>query len=175
MKIEPIETARLRVRSQTKADTAFCMSIWNDPEMGKYMSDPPIDKVDAEYLADLEGLENSPDGYFVIAEDKATGERIGTCCAFPEKGGVSWDLGYSIHQKFWRQGYATEMVRAVLDFAKAHGAQYATADVAKANAGSNGVMRKLGFAPIGEQTFRKSGTDLCYEGYTYQKNLLDER
>jgi RimJ/RimL family protein N-acetyltransferase len=171
MKIAPMETARLRVRSLTKADIAFCMSIWNDPEMGKYMSDPPIDKVDAEYLADLEGLENSTAGYFVIAEDKATGERIGTCCAFPEKDGSSWDLGYSIHEKFWRQGYATEMVDAVLTFAKAHGAQYATAGVAKANAGSNGVMRRLGFSPVREGSFQKWGTDIVYEEYAYQKKL----
>jgi RimJ/RimL family protein N-acetyltransferase len=171
MKIEPIETARLRLRSQTKADTAFCMSIWNDPEMGKYMSDPPIDKVDAEYLEALNGIEDSTEGYYVIAEDKATGARIGTCGAFPEKDGSSWDLGYSIHETFWRQGYATEMVGAVLAFAKAHGAQYATAGVAKANAGSNGVMRKLGFAPVREGSFRKYGTEIVYEEYTYQKKL----
>jgi RimJ/RimL family protein N-acetyltransferase len=171
MKIETIETARLRLRSQTRADTAFCMSIWNDPEVGKYMSDPPIDKVDAEYQADLDGIEDSTAGYFVIAEDKATGERIGTCGVFPEGDGSSWDLGYSIHEKFWRQGYATEMVGAVLAFAKAHGAQYATAGVAKANAGSNGVMRKLGFAPVQESSFRKYGTDIVYEAYTYQKKL----
>jgi RimJ/RimL family protein N-acetyltransferase len=171
MKIETIETKRLRLRSQTKADTAFCMSIWNDPEMGKYMSDPPIDKVDAEYLADVDELENSPDGYFMIAEDKVTGERIGTCCAFPEGDGSGWDLGYSIHEKFCRQGYATEMVGAVLTFAKSHGAQYATAGVAKANAGSNGVMRKLGFSPIREGSFKKSRTDIVHEEYTYQKKL----
>jgi RimJ/RimL family protein N-acetyltransferase len=171
MKIEPIETARLHLRNYTKADKDFCMNIWNDPEVGKYMSDPPIDKVDAEYLAAVDDLENSQDGYFIVAEDKTTGTRLGTCCAFPENNGTSWDLGYSIHPNFWRQGYATEMVGAVIAFAKAHGAEYATAGVAKANAGSNGVMRTLGFAPIEETTFQKTGTDIVYESYTYQKKL----
>lgn len=171
MKIESIETARLRLRSQTREDTAFALGIWGDPEMGRFLSDPPRDCVDEAYCAELDRLEDSPEGYYIIAEDKRTGRRIGTCCAFPEEGGRSWDLGYSIHRDFWRQGYATEMVSAVLEFAKARGARYATAGVAKENDGSNGVMRKLGFVPVREGRFQKCRTDRVYEEYIYQKEL----
>lgn len=171
MKIPLIETARLRLRGQTRADTAFALGIWSDPEMGRYLSDPPREQVDAAYRAALDELENSAEGYYIIAEDKRTGVRIGTCCAFPEQGGASWDLGYCIHRDFWRQGYAAEMVSAVVEFAKANGAQYATAGVAKENDGSNRVMQRLGFAPAREGRFKKCGTDVVYEEYIYQKKL----
>lgn len=36
MKIETITTNRLFLRSFTKQDIDFAISIWNDPDMGKY-------------------------------------------------------------------------------------------------------------------------------------------
>ena len=47
-------------------------------------------------------------------------------------------------QGAWKQGYATEMVKALIEFVKKNGEKQITADVAQLNEGSNAVMRKLG-------------------------------
>ncbi|MCI8716285.1 MAG: N-acetyltransferase, partial [Oscillospiraceae bacterium] len=36
MKIEPIETERLRLRGFTPADAMFAIGIWNSPDTGEY-------------------------------------------------------------------------------------------------------------------------------------------
>lgn len=49
MKIERISTERLYLRNYKKSDAEFVISIWNDPEMGKYMPDPSIENMDEDY------------------------------------------------------------------------------------------------------------------------------
>ena len=48
MKIETIETSRLFLRSFTKKDVDFAVSIWNDPDMGEYLSDPSLENMDGK-------------------------------------------------------------------------------------------------------------------------------
>ncbi len=61
----------------------------------------------------------------MIAEDKVTGQPIGTCCAVIKNGGTCWDIGYCIHPTRWRQGYAKkEMVTAVVAFGAQNGVKH---------------------------------------------------
>ena len=93
MKMEKdIETARLRLRAYRKKDKAFCIALWCDAENGKYMSDPNLAHMDERYHSCLDGMEDDPDGYYLIAERKESGERIGTCCMFAERG--NHDIGF---------------------------------------------------------------------------------
>ena len=41
-----------------------------------------------------------------------------------------WDLGYCVHKNHWRQGYATEMIKALINFGYENGGRKFTADVA---------------------------------------------
>ena len=61
MKIEGIKTERLNLRNYEKADLDFIISIWNDPEMGKYMPDPSIENMDEEYRKVYETLQGMID------------------------------------------------------------------------------------------------------------------
>ncbi len=36
-----LESNRLIIRSTKKEDTDFCLDIWLDEEMGRFLSDPP--------------------------------------------------------------------------------------------------------------------------------------
>lgn len=99
------------------------------------------------------------------------GEYIGTCSAVPSEDKKHWDLGYAIHKRYWRQGYATEMIKSLCDFCIENGAEYITADVAKLNEGSNRVLKKLGFKIEKEGNFNKQGTDIVYEQYTYKLHV----
>ena len=109
--------------------------------------------------------------YYFIAVSKENENYIGTCSAVPNEDKKHWDIGYAIHKNYWFQGYATEMIKALCSFCIENGAEYITADVAKLNYGSNAVLRKLGFKIEKEGTFKKSGTDIIYESYTYRLDL----
>lgn len=172
MKIAVIQTKRLRLRNYRKSDKEFAMSIWNDPEMGKYLPDPSIENIDEIYLKALDELEEDETCCYLIAEELETGERIGTCSFVTSKDGKTYDLGCCVHKKYQNQGYATEMEQGMIDYAKAHGANKITAPVNKENKASNAVMKKLGFSVVGEDTCKKRGTDIILEEYLYEMELI---
>ena len=91
MKIETIETPRLALRGFTPEDAPFAISLWNDPVTGRWLSDPALEAIpDIEaYTKSVEGLGDSLDCCHLVAVDRATGQRIGTCSFVPENGGRS--------------------------------------------------------------------------------------
>lgn len=171
MKISEIITKRLRIRNYKKTDMAFAMSIWNDPEMGKYLPDPSFEHIDKNYRQALETLEEDKACCYLIAESLETGKRIGTCSFIPSEDGFSYDLGYCVYINYWNQGYATEMVQGMINYAKAHGAKKITAPVNKKNIASNKVMNKLGFFVVGETCCKKYGTNKRIEEYLYELEI----
>ena len=77
MNFTPFETPRLRLRPQEARDAGFALCIWGDPITGKYLSDTPLDAIDDlnEYMELLRHLSDAPDCYYMIAEDKVTGQN----------------------------------------------------------------------------------------------------
>lgn len=171
MKIEKISTPRLYLRGFEKTDAGFAMSVWNDPEMGEYLPDPSLDNIDEEYRKSLETLGDDETCCYLIAESKETGDRIGTCSFIPSSDGVTYDIAYCVHKKYWRNGYATEMAQGLIDYAKQHGANKITVVVNKENEASNAIVKKLGFKIVGERSYKKSGTNIEYSDYEYELDL----
>lgn len=171
MKIADIDTKRLKLRNYVKNDLSFVMSIWNDPEMGKYLPDPVISDIDEKYRRALETLEEDEECCYLIAESKDTGERIGTCSFIPSEDGLVYDMAYCVHMNYWRKGYATEILKAMMDYAKDHGAEKITVFVNKENKASKAVVRKFNFTIVGESSYKKRGTDLSFEDYKYELKL----
>ena len=169
MKIATIETQRLRLRSFTPEDADFALSIWNDPEMGEYLLDECMETVSDEYRREIEALGEDETCCYLIAEDKATGERIGTCSFIPEEG--VYDIAYCVHKRFWRQGYATEMVGGMMDYAKTHGGKKITIYIFSENPGSNAIARKFGFQVVETLVKKKRGTDREIIDYKYELEL----
>ena len=99
MKIPTIETPRLYLRGFQKEDARFAAGIWNDAEMGEYLPDEAMEELDEEYLHQLEQLGEDEECCYLIAEDKQSGERIGTCSFLPKDG--VYDLAYCVHKQFW--------------------------------------------------------------------------
>lgn len=168
MIIETIETPRLLLCATTKEDVPFSLDLWTDPETCYYLADPPRDRADEQYLSWGKDVETEEGWYPMIVILRETGERIGTCSLVPYPDENRWDLGYALHRQYQRQGYGTEMIRAMIEYGRAHGGRVFTADVAKENAGSNAVLRKLGFAPVREGSFTKRNTEIVFESFTYQ-------
>ncbi len=107
----------------------------------------------------------------MIAEFKDTHERVGTCSFIPSEDGKVYDIAYCVHKKYWRNGYATEMVRGMVDYAKKHGASKVTVRINKDNNASNAIVRKMGFKVIGEKCYKKRGTELAFSDYLYELSL----
>ena len=169
MKIPAIATSRLYLRGFTPADAAFALSIWNDPEMGEYLLDECMETVSDEYFREIQALGDDPECCYLIAEDKTTGERIGTCSFIPT--GDVYDIAYCVHKQYWRQGYATEMVAGMIGYAKRQGAKKVTVVVSSENPGSNAVVRKFGFQLAETLMEKKRGSGREFTDYKYELDL----
>jgi len=162
-----IITQRLSLRATQQEDLDAVAAIWGDVEGGKYMPDPCYSS-GAEISEILEDDPECPVYYFV-ATLTGTDEITGTCSLGFENAKTSeYSIGYNVKKDYWGNGYAGEMIYALIDFARELGIKSITAPVAKENKASNRVMEKCGFYIDGESSFRKSGTDLVYPTYIYR-------
>lgn len=158
------------MRGYLKTDLEFVSGMWFDKENGKYLSDPEKAYIDEKYQKAIDEMAESPLGYYFVAEQLETGERLGSCCAFPDedcKNELRFDIGYCVHKSFWRQGYGTEIVTVLLDWIRAQGGVIVTAEAAKENTASVELLKKLGFEIVGESAFRKYHMDVCYDSYIF--------
>jgi [ribosomal protein S5]-alanine N-acetyltransferase len=74
------------------------------------------------------------------------------------------ELGYTVFEDYRGHGYATEAVRALMDWAAdEHGIRRFVASVSPENAPSLAVVRKLGFAQVGQHWDEEDGLELEFE------------
>lgn len=171
MRVETIETERLYLRPFERTDARFAISIWNDKEMGEYLLDEAMEEIGDEYLRMIEDLADDEECYYMIAENKERHERIGTCSFILSEDGTTMDIAYCVLKKLWRNGYATEMARGMVAHAKAHGVEKVTISIAKDNAGSIGVARKLGCTLKEEKLCVKRGAEEAHTVCLYELDI----
>ena len=171
MRVETIETERMNLRPFERTDARFAISIWNDKEMGEYLLDEAMEEISDEYLHMIEDLADDEECYYMIAESKESHERIGTCSFILSEDGTTMDIAYCVLKKLWRNGYATEMARGMVEYAKAHGVEKVTISIAKDNAGSIGVARKLGCALKEEKLCVKRGEEEAHTVCLYELDI----
>ena len=170
MKLErPLLGERIVIRDYTQEDLPFSTDMWFDPENGRYMSDPTAEYVDEVYQRALDGLQDSKEGYYLIVELRSSGERIGTCCVFPDKG--VYDIGYCIHKSRWKQGFGTEVVNLLVNWVRKQGGTAVTAEAAKDNRASCALLEKCGFTVMRESSFKKYHMDVTFASFIYEKKL----
>jgi [ribosomal protein S5]-alanine N-acetyltransferase len=73
------------------------------------------------------------------------------------------EIGYGIVPEHRRQGYATEAVGALLDWARGEGIAHFVASVAPDNEPSLKIIRKLGFVRTGEHIDPEDGLEHVFE------------
>ena len=131
----------------------------------------PYYKSGDEIAAILDDDPNCPVYYFV-AFRTGFDEVIGTCSlGFENADTNEYSIGYTIKKDYWGNGYAVEMVHALIGFARKLGIKSITSPVAQENKASNRVMEKCGFSIEGESSFKKSGTELMYPTFIYKLRL----
>jgi RimJ/RimL family protein N-acetyltransferase len=139
-----LQTTRLTLRPPVAEDADWIAREIARPEVHKMLTTPPrpYRKVDAEVWL---GMINGKDGVYMIVADEPVGIiDLG-------RGVSERELGYWLRQDAWGRGYMTEAGRAVVSswFAVADGDL--VSGHLNGNAGSAGVLTKLGLvyeAPV---------------------------
>lgn len=145
--IPVLETERLILRAPHLGDAKAVAALANDKSIAENTRriPHPYRRGDAEeFIASV----NMPDGEiaFLIALHDET--VIGACGIAMQDNAP--DVGYWLGVKYWNKGYATEAVRAIVDFAfteRGHDTLHAGARVT--NPASRRILEKCGFQWMG--------------------------
>ena len=146
MSKEPIiETERLILRPLTLDDAPACFSWNSDERVTKFMSYSTYTDISQTVDWIKSALKDETEWTWAIVL-KDENKTIGSCGIGPSaeiKG--YWGIGYNLHYDYWRKGYCTEAMRAVIDFAhKSLGANKICGEHAEENPRSGRVMEKCG-------------------------------
>lgn len=152
-----LHTVRLRMRAFTEADTDAMFALHSSPRVLRYWDAPPWkERAQAQrFIAACKQIEQQGTGTRVAIERVADGMFIGWCCL------VHWHrhyrsatLGYCFDDAAWGQGFATEAVGALLQWAfDTLALNRVQAETDTRNTASSRVLEKLGF--VREGTLRE--------------------
>ena len=114
-----IETKRLLLREYTRDDLDALYEIMSDAETMQHYPAPFDEARTGRWIEwNLENYAKYGFGLWAVVL-KETGEFIGDCGITMQDidGEMLPEIGYHIHKKYWRRGYAKEAARAVRDWA----------------------------------------------------------
>ena len=113
-----IETPRLLLRNYTLDDFDALYEILSDPETMQHYPAPYDEEKTRNWITwNLDNYEKYGFGLWAVIL-KETGEFIGDCGITLQNidGEILPEIGYHIHKKYWRRGFAKEAARAVRDW-----------------------------------------------------------
>ena len=104
-------------------------------------------------------------GRAIVLTDADGTRRIIGSCGFHSPPGPDGrvEVGYSVQPEYRRQGVATEVVHALLDWAHANGVDRFRASVGPWNVPSLAIIKGLGFQEVGVQMDDIDGEELVFE------------
>ena len=159
-----LETERLLLRHFTEADAESLLHMESEPDVLRYVGRKPLADVDA-YRSKIQTVflpyYDKPGGYGTWAIiEKASEEFVGGCSLRPGTdadvatamgyGPDDVEVGYGLCKPSWGQGYATELVQALVRAAFTElGAVSVVACVTIDNLASIRVLEKAGLRRVG--------------------------
>lgn len=115
-----LQTERLILREMTVDDVEYFYEIYSDPSITEYM-DPLFENPEDEKLYTINYIRNIYGfygyGLWTVIE-KSTDKIIGRAGISPVEGEEYPDLGFVIAKSHQRKGYATEICKAIISYAK---------------------------------------------------------
>jgi RimJ/RimL family protein N-acetyltransferase len=146
-----LKTQRLLLRAPVSGDVANIVALAGDRRVAENTARIPHPYTATDAAA-LLAASNREGGETVFAIE-LDGALIGMCGLDPRPDGG--ELGYWLGVPFWRQGYATEAARALIDYAFAELGRAALQSGARvSNPASRRVLEKCGFQWTGVQLRR---------------------
>ena len=144
-----LHTERLLLRPLIRGDELPLFEIYSNPEFMRYWSAPPWTSIDqARALIDRDSHEMAMGEHIRLGIIFRDSEKLlGTCSLFNfDVQCRRAELGYGIGQKYWRKGFMTEAVTALLEFCFHNlNLNRIEADIDPRNTASAGGLLKLGF------------------------------
>lgn len=142
------ETDRCIIREITVADVDRLYEIYSDPETKQYIEDLYANKEDEikyteEYIANQYRFFEY--GLWIVV-DKSNNKIIGRAGLFNRENQDLIELGFVFDKNYWGKGYASEVLTAVIDYARSElSVTSMCAHVHKDNVRSKKLLEKLGF------------------------------
>lgn len=160
-----LKTERLILRRFTADDAGHLFELDGDPAVMRFLSGgvpTPREVIESEILPRFLRYDERLPGFgFWAADDKASGAFLGWFSLRPaqEADPREVHLGFRLRRSAWGKGYATEGVRALIDWGFAQlGVRRVVATTYQDNVASRRVMEKAGMELT--RTFRLTTTDL---------------
>ena len=180
MKTPILETERMILRPVRMEDAEDIYERWtSDDRVSKYVRwsthKSVLDTKEwlKEEVAGIDGDKSYQWGFTL----KDTGYLFGSGGIFINKDKNVYELGYNIMHDFWGQGYTTEAVKEIINFAfKELGITELVACHAVDNPASGAVMMKCGFVYEGEhEIHQKFDGSETYDTKVYKLKLSSSR
>lgn len=178
MKTVKLQTERLYMRPIKVTDIQDIFECWmQDEEVSRYMFWKSSNHIkDTEEFVEYElGMLESDKWYRWLIFLKETDELVGTCLIYFNEEENNWDISYNLAKKYWGNGYITEAMQKVMDYAveKLH-IKECIAIHAVENSASGNVIQKLGFHYEKEVPYECNGGEIHTTGKFYRfKNEND--
>ena len=143
-----LTTDRLRLRRLQASDAALIAPLVNDWQVARWTSHIPhpyTEEMAVEFIAaQAEAPDNGSRVFAILTKDDDT--LIGCVGLHRDSGSHHGELGYWVGRKFWGNGYASEAVRAVVDYAfNELNLAELEAGAVPVNKASHRVLAKAGF------------------------------
>jgi len=141
-----LETARLTLRPARLGDADGLFALYSDPRVVRYWAWPAWTSIEQahDYIT---RMAPKPDSLPLVAARRVEGDVVGTVSLYQINAqNRRAELGYALRQALWGQGYASEMVGAVLAHAfDALGLHRIEADIDPRNDASARLLERMGF------------------------------
>ncbi|SIQ73987.1 Protein N-acetyltransferase, RimJ/RimL family [Chryseobacterium sp. RU37D] len=172
-----ITTKNLILRHFEETGSKRMFLLDSNPDVMKYIGVPPVTDIqESLHIIKMISQQYQDNGVGRLAViEKESGLLIGWSglkLLTQEINGYKnvYDLGYRFLPEFWGKGYAFESAKASLDFGfKDMNIDVIYAHAHSENAGSNHILKKLGFEKTGEFT---EPDGICYWYELKRKNFL---
>ena len=164
-----IKTERLLIRPFRTGDAEDAFEWRSDPEVNRFMPYPCDADVGETRQRIAEWIE---DGDKYAIELRETGKVIGDITLeWSDKCGL-YELGYNINRSFWRQGYATEAAKAVIEWAVSErDIRDFMAYYARDNGASGRVLEKCGFVPEYNAQYSRDNGRIVFEAIVSELHI----
>ncbi len=146
------QTPRLLIREFTANDEKLSLIMDEDERLTQYVKKRSPAEAKQVFKDTLKDYKNKTGlGRWAIF-NKADNEFIGVCMLKPSESETDKiELGYRLHFKYWGQGIATELSKAIIDYGfNKVGLLEICAVTHPHNAASQKVLLKAGFKRFGE-------------------------
>lgn len=174
-----LETERLWLKNISKEDKEFIFEQFSNDDINKYLYDaePMKELSEAQELIDFYTSPEPRGQHRWILVRKSDGAKIGTCgfhCWKLEQHSI--ETGYDLKKEYWGNGYMTEAMEAIVDFAEdVMDVRSIDAHIAVQNEKSSSLVKKLGFEFLGKtENYNFHGEDYLHYVFTKKRENCDE-